>query len=177
MKRNPLLPPLGSVDISPEALGLNPDPCQGQDHILEWEVTHHPGQLGRCRIQQTLKWKSQKTHLRSVLTTQTASLESWPHGVGEIQQLPWGAWKRALVLFGRSFLVESLKVCRLHSQLTVATRVLLWWGSGRKPEPDEAGDHHVGHYDCPRHGEWHKAQATEDAKQWEATHGDDQSFQ
>lgn len=46
---------------------------------------------------------------------------------------------------------------------------------GRKPEPNEAGNHHVGHYGCPWHNERHEAQATEDTEQWEATHGDDQS--
>lgn len=46
---------------------------------------------------------------------------------------------------------------------------------GRKPVVDEAGDYHVGHYDCPWHDEWHEAQATEDTKQWEAAHRDDQS--
>lgn len=47
---------------------------------------------------------------------------------------------------------------------------------GRKPVVDEAGDHHVGHYDCPRYGERHEAQATEDTKQREAAHKDDQAW-
>lgn len=46
---------------------------------------------------------------------------------------------------------------------------------GRKPVVDKAGDHHVGHYDCPWYGERHEAQTTEDTKQWEAAHEDDQS--
>lgn len=46
---------------------------------------------------------------------------------------------------------------------------------GRKPVVDKAGDHDVGHYDCPWHDEWYKAQTTEDTQQWEAAHWDDQS--